>query len=297
MAFILGFGVAKIYGWSSMQAAFVGGVLVATSVGVTVRILMDIGRLHTRVGMTILGAAVIDDVIGIVILSILAGLAFGTISALGVVETVVLIALFFTLVLYIGFKAAPKLFTGVSKLPVEEATLAVALALVFLIGALAEQVRIAAITGAFIAGLILSRTPAAGTLRDKISVIGYGLFIPLFFVEMGARTDLGSLAGASSIAIVLVVIAIVSKIIGCGGGALASRFSGADSLRIGIGMIPRAEVALIIAAIGVKSGILAGPIGAQFFTITVAIVLITSLITPVMIKRAFKGAPQEKKRG
>jgi len=297
VSFIFGFAVAAVYGWSSMQAAFVGAVLTATSVGITVRTLIDVDRLHTKVGMTILGAAVIDDVFGIVILSLLSGLAFGTISALGVLETIALIVLFFTVVLYVGFKAAPKLFTWVSRLPAEEITLAVALALVFLIGALAEQVRIAAITGAFIAGLILSRTPAAGTLRDKISVIGYGLFIPLFFVEMGVRTDLGSLAGASSIAIVLVVIAIVSKIIGCGGGALASRFSGADSLRIGIGMIPRAEVALIIAAIGVKSGILAGPIGAQFFTITVAIVLITSLITPVMIKRAFKGAPQEKKRG
>jgi Kef-type K+ transport system membrane component KefB len=295
VAFIFGFGIAKIYNWSNMQAAFVGAILTATSVGITVRTLIDVDRLHTKVGMTILGAAVIDDVFGIVILSILSGLAFGTISALGVVETVALIALFFTVVIYVGFKAAPKLFTWVSKLPVEETTLAIALALVFLIGALAEEVKIAAITGAFIAGLILSKTPAAGTLKDKISVIGYGFFIPLFFVEMGVRTDLGSLVGASSIAIVLVLVAIASKIIGCGGGALASRFSGPDSLRIGIGMIPRAEVALVIAAIGIKTGILTGPVGAQLFTITVAIVLVTSLITPIMIKRAFKGATEERK--
>jgi Kef-type K+ transport system membrane component KefB len=295
VAFIFGFGIAKVYHWSDMQAAFVGAVLTATSVGITVRTLIDVDRLHTKVGMTILGAAVIDDVFGIVILSILSGLAFGTISALGVVETVALIALFFTVVIYVGFKAAPKLFTWVSKLPVEEITLAVALALVFLIGALAEEVKIAAITGAFIAGLILSKTSVVGMLRDKISVIGYGFFIPLFFVEMGVRTDLGSLAGASSIAIVLVLIAIVSKIIGCGGGALISRFSGSDSLRIGIGMIPRAEVALVIASIGLKAGILTGPVGAQLFTITVAIVLVTSLITPIMIKRAFKGAQEERK--
>ena len=293
MAFILGFTVATLYGWSSMQAAFVGGVLVATSVGITVRTLMDINRLHTRVGMTILGAAVIDDVIGIVILSILSGLAFGTISALGVVETVALIALFFTVVIYVGFKAAPKLFTWVSRLPAEEITLAVALALVFLIGALAEQVRIAAITGAFIAGLILSRTPAAGTLRDKISVIGYGLFIPLFFVEMGVRTNVSALANVGVLAMALVGVAMFDKIAGCGIGAKLSGFSFGDSLRIGVGMMPRAEVALVMAAIGIKTGI----VTPALFSITVVIVLVTSLVTPSLVKMAFKGAPQEKKRG
>jgi Kef-type K+ transport system membrane component KefB len=291
MAFILGFVVATFYGWSYMQAAFVGAVLVATSVGITVRTLIDIDRLHTKVGMTILGAAVIDDVFGIVILSILSGLAFGTISALGVVETVALIALFFTVVIYIGFKAAPKLFTWVSRLPVEEITLAVALALVFLIGALAEEVRIAAITGAFIAGLILSKTPAAETLRDKISVIGYGFFIPLFFVEMGMRTDLSALAGAGVLVIAVVGVAIFDKVAGCGIGALLSGFSLRDSLRIGVGMMPRAEVALVVAAIGIKAGI----VTPALFSITIAVVLFTSLITPIMVKKAFKGAPQERK--
>jgi Kef-type K+ transport system membrane component KefB len=291
MAFILGFVVATLYGWTSMQAAFVGAVLTATSVGITVRTLIDIDRLHTKIGMTILGAAVIDDVFGIVILSILSGLAFGTISALGVVETVALIVLFFTVVIYIGFKAAPKLFTWVSRLPAEEITLAVALALVFLIGALAEQVRIATITGAFIAGLILSKTPVVGTLKDKISIIGYGLFIPLFFVEMGVRTDVSALAGAGVLALVLVGVAIFDKVAGCGIGALLSGFSFRDSLRIGVGMMPRAEVALVVAAIGIKAGI----VTPALFSITVAIVLFTSLITPIMVKIAFKGAQEERK--
>jgi Kef-type K+ transport system membrane component KefB len=295
MAFILGFVVATLCGWTSMQAAFVGAVLTATSVGITVRTLIDINRLHTKIGMTILGAAVIDDVFGIVILSILSGLAFGTISALGVVETVALIVLFFTVVIYIGFKAAPKLFTWVSRLPAEEITLAVALALVFLIGALADQVRIATITGAFIAGLILSKTPVVGTLRDKISIIGYGLFIPLFFVEMGVSTNVSALAGAGFLALALVGVSIFDKVAGCGIGALLSGFSFRDSLRIGVGMMPRAEVALVIAAIGIKTEILKGPIGAQLFSITVAIVLFTSLITPIMVKIAFKGAQEERK--
>jgi len=291
MAFILGFTVATLYGWTGMQAAFVGAVLTATSVGITVRTLIDIDRLHTKIGMTILGAAVIDDVFGIVILSILSGLAFGTISALGVAETVALIVLFFTVVIYVGFKAAPKLFTWVSRLPAEEITLAVALALVFLIGALADQVRIATITGAFIAGLILSKTPVAGTLRDKISIIGYGLFIPLFFVEMGVRTDVSALAGAGFLALALVGVSIFDKVAGCGIGALLSGFSFRDSLRVGVGMMPRAEVALVVAAIGIKAGI----VTPALFSITVAIVLFTSLITPIMVKMAFKGAQEERK--
>jgi len=291
MAFILGFVVATIYGWTGMQAAFVGAVLTATSVGITVRTLIDIDRLHTKIGMTILGAAVIDDVFGIVILSILSGLAFGTISALGVIETVALIVLFFTVVIYIGFKAAPKLFTWVSRLPAEEITLAVALALVFLIGALADQVRIATITGAFIVGLILSKTSVVGMLRDKISIIGYGFFIPLFFVEMGVRTDVSALAGAGVLALALVGVSIFDKVAGCGIGALLSGFSFRDSLRIGVGMMPRAEVALIVAAIGIKAGI----VTPALFSITVAIVLFTSLITPIMVKIAFKGAQEERK--
>ena len=291
MAFILGFVVATIYGWTGMQAAFVGAVLTATSVGITVRTLIDIDRLHTKIGMTILGAAVIDDVFGIVILSILSGLAFGTISALGVVETVALIVLFFTVVIYIGFKAAPKLFTWVSRLPAEEITLAVALALVFLIGALADQVRIATITGAFIVGLILSKTSVVGMLRDKISIIGYGFFIPLFFVEMGVRTDVSALAGAGVLALALVGVSVFDKVAGCGIGALLSGFSFRDSLRIGVGMMPRAEVALVVAAIGIKAGI----VTPALFSITVAIVLFTSLITPIMVKIAFKGAQEERK--
>jgi Kef-type K+ transport system membrane component KefB len=291
VAFILGFSVATLYGWTGMQAAFVGAILTATSVGITVRTLIDIDKLHTKVGMTILGAAVIDDVFGIVILSILSGLAFGTISALGIVETIALIVLFFAVVTYVGFRVAPKLFTWISRLPAEEITLAIALAFVFLIGALAEEVRIATITGAFIVGLILSKTPVAGTLRDKISIIGYGLFIPLFFVEMGVRTDVSALVGAGILAIALVGVAIFDKVAGCGIGALLSGFSFRDSLRIGAGMMPRAEVALVIAAIGIKAGI----VTSALFSITIAIVLVTSLITPIMVKWAFKDAQQGRK--
>jgi Kef-type K+ transport system membrane component KefB len=285
-AFTLGFGVAYLLGWSSLQAAFMGAVLAATSVGITVRTLMDINRLHTLVGTTILGAAVIDDVIGIIILSILAGLAYGGgVSFLELARNLGLIAIFFLGVIYVGFKLVPRMITYVDKLQVEEIALSTALALAFLVSALADKVRLAAITGAFVAGIVMSKAPVAGSLKDKISTIGYGLFIPIFFVEMGVRTDLQALGTVSLLALAIVAVAMFDKIVGCGIGALLSGFSRGDSLRVGVGMMPRAEVALIVAAIGTKANI----VGPTLFSITVMIVLVTSLVTPLLVKYAFKG--------
>jgi Kef-type K+ transport system membrane component KefB len=291
VAFMLGFGAASIFGWSPIEAAFAGGILVATSVGITVRTLMDINGLRTRIGMTILGAAVIDDVLGIIILSVLSGLAYGGISVFGLFETLGLMALFFVLVIVIGFKVGPRIVTYASRFSVEEITLSAALAMVFLVAALAEMVNIAAITGAFLVGLILTKAPVAGSLRAKVSTVGYSLLIPLFFVEMGVRTDLQALGGVSILALAFLGIAMFDKIVGCGLGALLSGFGAKDSLRVGVGMMPRAEVALVMAAIGVKSGV----VGGVLLSMTVMVVLATSLVTPLLVKIAFREAPQKKK--
>lgn len=291
VAFMLGFGAASIFGWSPIEAAFAGGILVATSVGITVRTLMDINGLRTRIGMTIIGAAVIDDVLGIIILSVLAGLAYGGISVLGLFETLGLMALFFVLVIVIGFRVGPRIITYASRFSVEEITLSAALAMVFLVAALAEIVNIAAITGAFLVGLILTKAPVAGSLRAKVSTVGYSLLIPLFFVEMGVRTDLQALGGVSILALAFLGIAMFDKIVGCGLGALLSGFGAKDSLRVGVGMMPRAEVALVMAAIGVKSGV----VGGVLLSMTVMVVLVTSLVTPPLVKIAFREAPQKKK--
>lgn len=285
MAFGLGFGVASLCGWSSLQAAFVGAVLAATSVGITVRTLMDIHQLHTRVGMTILGAAVLDDIIGIFILAALAGISLGGFSLGGFGKLAGLVAIFLMLSIYIGFKVMPRLLMRAAKLPVEEMTLSVALAFVFLMSMFAEKVELAAITGAFVAGIVLSRAPVADTLTNKLSTIGYGLFIPLFFVGMGVRTDLRALWGVSILALGIVGVAIFDKVAGCGIGALIGGFGPHDSVRIGVGMMPRAEVALIIASFGAKAGI----VTSELFSITVMVVLVTSLLSPVMIRLAFRG--------
>jgi len=285
VAFLLGFSAASIFGWTLIEAGFAGGILVATSVGITVRTLMEVRVLHTKVGMTILGAAVIDDVMGIIVLSILSGLAFGGLSFLGIGETLALMGVFFVVVLFVGFKVAPRVITYVGRFNVDEIVLSIAFALVFLVAALAEKTGIAAITGAFLIGLIASKSPVSESLRGKASTVGYGLLIPLFFVNMGVQTDLQALGAVSVLALVFLAIAMFDKIVGCGMGALVSGYGLKDSLRVGIGMMPRAEVALIMAAIGSRANV----VGPSLLSMTVMVVLLTSLVTPPLVKIAFKG--------
>ena len=285
VSFIFGYGVAAVLGWGTVDAAFLGAILTATSVGLTVRCLVDAGGLYTPVGVAIMEAAVIDDILGIVVLSVLAGVVSGSLSFLGLSETVALMAVFLALVLVLGFRVLPKVMRFFDRFRVEEAVLSIVLVIVFLISALAQVVRLAAVTGAFLAGLVMSRLPVARSIRSKVAEIGYGLFIPLFFVEMGVRMDLGELAGIGILAgFVIIAAAFLSKIVGCGGGALIGGFSPKDSLRIGAGMVPRAEVALVIAAMGARWGV----VGHALLSVTVLIVLVTSLLTPFIVRRLFR---------
>ncbi|MGQ9788370.1 MAG: cation:proton antiporter [Candidatus Hadarchaeaceae archaeon] len=290
MAFMLGFGSASLFGWTPLEAGFAGGVLVATSVGITVRTLMELHVLHTRVGLTILGAAVIDDVLGIIILSVLSGIAFGVLSFLGIVETLALMGVFFAAVLVFGFRLVPRVLSYASRFAVDEIVLSVAFAIVFLVSAMAEKVRIAAITGAFLVGLITSKSQFVDSIRGKAATIGYGLFIPLFFVNMGVETDLQALGAIGFLAIAFLAIAMFDKIVGCGLGAILSGFGIKDSLRVGIGMMPRAEIALIMASLGVRAGV----VGQSLLSMTVMVVLLTSLVTPLLVKFAFRGAERDK---
>ncbi len=293
VAFLFGFSLASLYSWSREEAAFAGGVLVATSVGLSVRSLLDLNRLGTRVGMVILGAAVMDDIFGIVVLSLLVGLVYGSISVFGLFESVAFMVAFFILVLVGGFKAGPRILTRVSHWRVEEAILSVGMALALLAAALAETVNVAAITGAFLVGLVLSRSPVSSSLKEKVSTLGYGFLIPLFFVDMGVRTDLGALGGLRLLALLFLFVSVLSKIVGCGLGALLGGLGAKDSLRVGIGMVPRAEVALIIAATGMRAGV----VGKDLFSLTVLTVLFTSLLTPPLLRWAFSEEEAQHGRG
>jgi Kef-type K+ transport system membrane component KefB len=291
VAFLLGFGVASLFGWTRVEAAFAGGVLMATSVGVTVRTLLDLGELHSQVGATILSAAVIDDVFGIAALSVLGGLASASFSPSGLVLTCLLMGLFFLLA-FAALRFMPSLLERAENLRTERATLALSLSLALLFSALAYELKLAAITGAFFAGLALSGWRGAGKLREEVSSIGYGFLIPLFFVWCGVRTDLHLVAG-SWLALFFLAICIIDKFIGCGGGALLAGMGPRDALRVGVGMMPRMEVALIIASVGVSSG----AVGPQLLSMTVLVVVATSLLTPFLLKRAFSTQAKSSKAG
>lgn len=287
-AFPLGFAAAHVMGWTSLEAAFAGGVLVATSVGISVGTLLDLHRLRSREGAVILGAAVIDDVFGIIVLSLLAGMAYGGLSVLGLVWTLLLMLAFFLLLFTAGPRLVPWLLSRSTGVQAPEFSLSLTLVLVFLISALAEKVRIAAITGAFLVGLLVGRSPLSKTLREKISVIGYGLLIPLFFAEVGLRTDLGALRGVGPGILLFLAASFLSKIGGCGSGALLGGMGKWEALRVGVGMMPRGEVALIVASAGLK----VGAVGSQLFSMTVVTVFITSLLTPPLLKLVFERGPR-----
>ena len=275
-------------------AVFTGAIMTATSIGLTLRTLMDLGRFRTPAGITIVTAAVIDDVIGIFILAVLVSMETGgrAPGALYVLKLLGLVVLFFSSTIGIGWWLAKYLTGWISKMWVEEALLAFAICAAVTLGWLASSFRVAEITGAFTAGLVLNRTRERRVILEKVNEGGYGFFIPVFFAYIGVSTELGALAKAGALTFVFAGIAIVGKIVGCG---LAARiwFDTKKSIAIGVGMIPRAEVALIMATMGLGAGV----IDQRVFVMTVSMVFLTNILTPVLLKFSFKQADKGERPG
>ncbi|MEA1993199.1 MAG: cation:proton antiporter [Euryarchaeota archaeon] len=278
----LGFGAATLLGFSQTESVFIGAILTATSVGITVRTLIDMKKLNTPLGMTILGAAVIDDVIGILILTVLGSLA--TFSLLGFFGVVGKVLIFFILALYLGFKFMPSIMGKIQRLSTPEALLSFSLIFVLGLSLIAKGMGLSEIIGAFFAGIILHRVSQEKVISEKVYSIGYSFFIPIFFVNIGVETDIGAVLETGLLAIAILAVAIIGKIIGSGLGAKLGGFSYTDSLKVGIGMVPRMEVALIIA----RAGMRLGTIGESVFSITIVLVIATTIITPLLLKATFK---------
>jgi len=282
--------VFRLTGESLRAAFFVGAIMTATSIGLTLRSLMDMGKFRTREGTTVVTAAVIDDVIGIFILTILVSVvtAGELPSTLHILELIGIIVFFFTAVLVLGFWGSKWLTSLVSRMWVDEALVALSICFAIALGWLASSVKVAEITGAFLAGLVLNPTREKRTIADRLNIIGYGFFIPIFFAYIGINTRLGALPKAGLMSIFFILIAIFGKIIGCGAGA-RPWFDTRRSLTIGVGMIPRAEVALIMATIGLQ----AGAIGDEIFVMTILMVFVTNLLTPILLKLSFRWAERK----
>jgi len=282
--FLLGYISALFFGYSKVQALFLGGVLTATSVGLTASILMEMKRLRGKEGTTILAAAVVDDVLGIVILTIL--VALNTKGHVYMDDLLILlgeVVFFFVISILFGIPAIKQALKLSSKIELPETVTAFALSITLIFAYIAEKIQIAGITGAYLAGLIIAQTDEARRITTEIMTIAYSLFVPVFLVSIGIKSDIGILLHAGTFALVYSFVGVFGKIVGCGVGALLAKFKPKEALRVGVGMIPRMEVALIMANVALTEGVFDQGI----FSIPVAMVIITTIITPPLLKLVF----------
>lgn len=267
-----------------MRGLYVGTVFAATSVSITVETLTEMGKLNTQVGATILGAALIDDIVGIIILSVIDSVSqSGSSGGTGVFETMMFIFLFFLFTLVVGMIMI-RLFRRVTSHHAHSRRLAVwALAFCFLMSWSAEELfGVADITGAYFAGLILCNlTQGRQFIAKKMAVASYILFAPVFFASVGLRTNLRLISGdILLLTVILLLCALASKLIGCGGAAKVSGLGSRDALSVSIGMMSRGEVGLMAAQKGMASGM----IDESVFPAVILVVVVSCLVTPVLLK-------------
>ncbi|GJM41165.1 MAG: sodium:proton antiporter [Ardenticatenaceae bacterium] len=287
----LGFGAAVFFGAGSQEALFLGLTLAATSVSISAQTLMELKVLRSRVGLALLGAAVFDDILVILVLSIsfvLVGDSSGGLS--GVLLTVVNMILYLVAASAIGFWVLPWLALRINRLPISRGTLAFVLVVCLLFSYAAEVIGgMAAITGAFLAGLFLGRTSIREEIEEGVSALAYAFFVPIFFVDIGLEVNLRAISGdAWWFAAVFTVIAIISKIGGSGLGARLTGFTNKEAFQLGIGMVSRGEVGLIVASFALTAGL----ITQENFSIAVFMVIMATLVTPPMLRAAFANESQ-----
>lgn len=268
--------------WGSEEfykAVFVGTILTATSVSITVESLREMGKLKGKVGTTILSAAIIDDVIGIIVLTFVIGFKSPDSKPMAVLTNTIL---FFVFAIVVGFLCY-KVFQFVdSKYPHTRRIPIAGLALCLALAYIAEKYfGIADITGAYVAGIILCSIRDSGYIAEKMDTSSYILFGPVFFASIGLKTNVDSVNMSILLfSLAFVAVGLISKIIGCGLMARLCRFNGLDSLKIGVGMMTRGEVALIVAQKGLSAGLLT-PV---YFTSVIFLIIVSSILTPIILK-------------
>ncbi len=281
----LGYLAGVLFGLSQDNAIFLGLTLGATSVSLSAQNLMELKVLRSKVGLGLLGAAVFDDVLVILLLSTFIAVSGGG-SAVEILVVILRMIAFLGLAVGFGLWILPKAVRLVSRLPISQSILTFGIIIMMVFGLAAELIGgMAAITGTFIAGLMFARTPEKGLLETGMRTLAYSFFVPIFFVNIGLSIDLNGFDYNSLLLIAVIsLIAVLGKIFGCGVGARLGKFTWRESLQLGIGMVSRGEVGLIVAAIGLQSGYLSAPV----FSAIVGMVLISTLITPPLLRASFR---------
>lgn len=281
--FLAGFAYMKLSGEATHESAFVAAAMVATSVGITARVLQDLHVLKNRASQIILGAAVFDDILGMVLLAVVVSLATGTAVRwlhLGVVLAEALGFAWF--MIYVGPNVVRRLKPGLQRLSTHDAPLVLALSICMLLSVAAAKIGMAAIIGAFFAGLIFSDYSPEWHLKPRVHGINEFLS-PFFFFTMGARLDIQVFSReVVVVALVISVLALITKVIGCGAAVLHEGWR--TALKVGVGMTPRGEVALIVALIGLQMNM----VSQRAYAIVIFMTAVTTLIPPPVLRYLFR---------
>ena len=272
------------------RALFIGSIMTATSVTISVQTLRELGHLKGKIGTLILSAAIIDDVIGIIVLTFVISLSGGDTSGNSSIGKVLIqILLFFVVTIGVGilvyklFKLLNKKYEHRRRIPI------FGLAFALLMSFVAEEFfGIADITGAYAAGIILSSIKDSDYVAQKMDISSYMIFGPIFFVNIGLKTSFADMTGELIVfSILFVIVSLITKVIGCGLTAKLAKNSWKDSLKVGVGMMTRGEVALIVASKGLNVGLM----DQKYFVAVILLIICSSIVTPIVLKLLYKGEP------
>lgn len=284
LPFVLGWGIMTLYGAPRVESLFVGAAMVATSVGITAKVLAAKGLLRERASKVILAAAVIDDVLGLLILAVVSGLATGKINPVELSVTAGAAIAFTYLMARWGTPAMGRVIPRLdANLRQSESQFNLAMIFLFAMALLATYAGVAAIVGAFLAGMALSET-----VEHRVHDLAHGvteLLVPFFLAGIGLNLDVAAFASRPIIELSLVILAaaVVSKLVGCGVGALSLGFK--DAVRVGFGMVPRGEVGMVVAQIGLGMGV----VPKDVYAVVVFMAVATTLIAPPLLNMSFRG--------
>lgn len=278
---ILGYAGAQYYGMSTGEAIFIGLLLSATSVSISVQALRELGWLNSKEGSTLLGAAVLDDIVVVILIAIAMSFFAGSDTNIGLL--IGKKVLFFAILIVLAKWFIPQFIKVFKKFKVTESILSAGLIICFGLSYFAELLGIAGIIGAFFAGIAIAQTEFRKEIEHKVEPIAYGIFVPFFFVSIGIAVSFDGIGDQIGFIIVFSIIAVVSKFVGSGLGAKLAGFDTRSSMGVGAGMVSRGEVALILAAMGLEGGLLPG----NYYTSVIIVIIVTTIVTPPLLKLIF----------
>ncbi|MCM3781813.1 cation:proton antiporter [Neobacillus mesonae] len=282
LPFAGGYSAALSFGIEQNHALFLGLLLCATSVSISVQTLKEMNKLNSREGTTILGAAVVDDILVVVLLAVMMSL-LGTGETVSIGSLIGKKVLFFVVIIAAAIWVVPLVMKWLSKLKVSETVISGGVIIALAFSYFAEWMGVAGIIGAFAAGIAISQTPYKHTVEHKLEPIAYSLFVPVFFVSIGLNVNFEGVGSQIGFIIVISIVAVLTKLLGGALGAKLTGFNMHSAFSIGTGMISRGEVALIIAGTGLASGLL----DPEYYTSVIIMVIVTTLVTPPLLKIMF----------